>query len=642
MKISEYFFEGIETFKNKKLSKPRDLNLVGNDINYSSKDEKVALSPHTKYLNTYIYLFIVVAFMLLVIGRLFELQILKGDENKALSESNMIRVSNLIAKRGVIYDRNNKILAQNKPAFVLEMNSNICRFIIGDSINACYKELSDLSEYIELDIPKIKEQLEKGFSTVVISKGLNKEQILPIESNLDKFPSISVSVTPIREYPLGEAAAHLIGYTGFDENSKTLSIVGKYGIESYYNDIISGIDGKKVVQVDSSGSSSSTISEIASVPGRDIYLNIDYDVQKRAYEVLKEKATSDDMGANQIKGGAIIAQDPNTGGVIALVSYPSFDPNILSDGSISTEQLTQLNSNPDFPFFDRAISATYPPASTIKMAVAAAALAEGIITPETTIFDKGFIQIGNFIFRNWKLDGHGEVDLRRAIQVSNDTYFYTIGGGFGGIIGLGIERLSKWMMEFGYGNLTGIDLAAESPGFVPYLGYKDWYLGDTYISSIGQGDVLATPLQVNHVTNYFANLGYLVKPKILRSISENKVQGPDIIKRDIVSNEIHKIIRESMLLASQPGGTAYPLYDFSTRFDGVKVAGKTGTAEFGDPTLEQTHAWYTAFAPFENPNISVTVFLEGGGAGSSDAAPLARDVLEVWFSKNPYVASTKE
>ena len=616
----------------KKNSKYKNIlnELIGSDSPLKSKERNLELSESSKKYNLYFFIILCLFTTLLILARSFELQIIKGDENKALAENNRVRILNTLAERGVIYDRNNKIIVQNKPALGLEMNTNICRYIVGNSIEDCLNEANKVSNYIDIDYEKIRQDLESGKSSVLIAANLSKEEVLPIEANLDQFPSISVLVTPLRDYLFADAFAHLIGYVGLDDKSNTPLIVGKSGIERFYNSEISGISGKKIIQVDSRGTSFNVISEIPSVSGKNVTLGIDLDLQLKGYELLKEKVEND----SSIVGGALVAQDPYTGEVLALVSYPSYDPNSLSDGTINDEELSKLNNDPSFPFFNRVISATYPPASTFKRAVASAALAENIISTNTTINDIGFIQIGSFIFRNWKLDGHGLVDLRRAIQVSNDTYFYAIGGGYGDIRGIGIDKLSVWLKKFGYASKTGIDLDGESAGFIPDSSYKDWYLGDTYISSIGQGDVLSTPLQVNHVTNYFANDGYLVRPKVLKYVEGADSFNVEIIDSNIVSPEIHDFIREAMLAASKPGGTGYPLFDFADRFTGVDVAGKTGTAEWGNPDDKLTHAWFTAFAPYDNPSISVTVFLEAGGGGASDAAPIVRDVLEAWFSKD--------
>jgi penicillin-binding protein 2 len=330
--------------------------------------------------------------------------------------------------------------------------------------------------------------------------------------------------------------------------------------------------------------------------------------------------------------GAIVAQDPGTGGVLALVSYPSFDPNTLSEG-LSQEEFNKISQNPAFPFFNRVISATYPPGSVFKMVMASAVLAENLISEHYQINDKGFISVGEFIFRNWKLDGHGLVDLRRALQVSNDTYFYTVGGGYGGVPGLGIEKISEWSKKFGYGSKTGINLQGEEGGFVPDGSYRDWYLGDTYITSIGQGDMLATPLQVNQITSYFANGGYLLKPQIVKKIEGAGETDVEVISQFLISEEAYEIVREGLNLAVSPGGTGYPVYDIPDKFEGVTLGGKTGTSEFGGPDSDETHAWFTVFGPMDKATIALTVFLEGGGEGSHDAAPIARELLDLWFSK---------
>ena len=264
--------------------------------------------------------------------------------------------------------------------------------------------------------------------------------------------------------------------------------------------------------------------------------------------------------------------------------------------------------------------------------MASAVLEEGIVSPYFTINDPGYISVRGYTFRNWKLDGHGEVDLLRAIQVSNDTYFYTVGGGYGGVEGLGIDRIEEWSKKFGFGEKTGIDINGEVSGFVPNGEYKDWYLGDTYITSIGQGDFLATPLQTNMVTSYFANGRELLKPQIVKEAG-GKAYEKKVLARDLVSQRTLGFVREGLRQAVSPGGTGYPVFDFPDVY-GVELAGKTGTSEYIAPNGEEkTHAWFTVWGPLEDAEIVLTVFLEGGGGGSDDAAPIARSLLDYWFSK---------
>ncbi|HDQ88757.1 MAG TPA: hypothetical protein ENN92_01255, partial [candidate division WWE3 bacterium] len=344
--------------------------------------------------------------------------------------------------------------------------------------------------------------------------------------------------------------------------------------------------------------------------------------------------------SKRARAGVVVAQDPKTGGILALVSYPSFDSQKMIS-NITSKELAEMESAGSFPFFNRAIGAGYAPGSTFKLVMGSAILEEKIATPATSIFDTGSISVAGYTFKNWKLDGHGEVNLLRALQVSNDPYFYIMGGGYGDITGLGIERIHKWANQFGFGAKTGIDLPGEITGFVPDADYKDWYLGDTYITSIGQGDFLATPLQVNVMTGFFANGGELLRPLVVKSVegagngaaNGNGQNKKEVIAKDFVSPSTLATVREGVLRAASPGGTGYPVYDFADHHNGVVVAGKTGTSEYIDSNGEYgTHAMFTAWAPYEDPEIVLTVFLEGGGSGAHDAAPVARRLLDYWFS----------
>jgi penicillin-binding protein 2 len=318
-----------------------------------------------------------------------------------------------------------------------------------------------------------------------------------------------------------------------------------------------------------------------------------------------------------------VVQDVKNGEILALVSWPSFDPTPFATG-ISESEYQKLLTDPRRPLFNRAISASFPPGSTFKLVTATAALEEKVITPSTLIDDKGFIAVGSFIFKGWAPEGLGLVNLETAIAKSSDIYFYTVGGGYGSQRGVGVEKLADWARRLGLGAETGIDLVGEVSGLVPDEEWKlaargePWYIGNTYHMSIGQGDVLVTPLQLNNLVVAIANGGTLFKPFLVKDVP------PEILRADVASAETLDLVRQGMRAAASPGGTAYPVYDFK-----VAVAGKTGTSETGGK--EKTHAWFTCFAPFESPEIAVTVFLEEGGEGSHDTAPVARQILENYF-----------
>ena len=589
--------------------------MVGSDTPISSKNNEFVLDEDKKKWR-------IVIFSILIMFTAFVLQIVKGRENFKLAQGNSVKLLSIQAERGVIYDRNNAILVRNKPTFSLELNVELCRN--SSLLTACTEVIDKASSFIKIDRDTVLYEMNSGISNIVLATNLTKSEILPLEANIFNFPSLSISITPLRDYVYGPVLAHLVGYV-----SSGHEIAGKMGIEKSYDKYISGIKGSKVFQTDSTGRSLFILNQTSPVSGQSIKLFLDLELQKKSYELLKKVVDS-----GKAKGGSIVAQDPSTGGILALVSYPSFDPNTLSEG-ISIKEFEKLRSDVRFPFFNRAVSAAYPPGSVFKLVMASGALTEGVVNEYMTINDVGYIQAGKSTFRNWKPGGHGIVNMKRALQVSNDTYFYTVGGGYGGIRGLGIQKIAEWAKKFGYGENTGIDIEGEVAGFVPDAKDRKWYLGDTYITSIGQGDVLSTALQVNNITTYFANGGYIFKPRIVDQIGEMPKYNPQVVAKNLISEKDYELIRSGLNSAVETGGTAYPLFDFSQKHPGIKLAGKTGTAETSNK--DKTHAWFTVFGPYNSENtenkasIALTVFLEDGGSGADNAAPIARQLLDLWF-----------
>jgi penicillin-binding protein 2 len=421
---------------------------------------------------------------------------------------------------------------------------------------------------------------------------ISKNQAIVLEANLPAGRQVP-EVSSARVYLKGETFAHLLGYiSGFE---------GKDGIEKFYQDKLKGKDGKELVEVDATGQKLRVISTVDPIPGENLVLTVDESLQKTAYENLNGKK------------GAIIVTKPSTGEILALVSSPSFNPNIFSDISLPLEERTdgiaKLFSDLNQPIFNRAIAGTYPPGSTFKLVTATAGLETGAIKGDTLIEDTGVLVVGPYKFPNWKwLAGggvEGMLNVSGAIQKSNDIFFYQVGER------TGIDNLMSWARIFGLGAKLGVDLPGEVSGLVQKT--PDWYLGDTYHWAIGQGDLLVTPLQDNTWTNVIANGGKLCVPH---------VYGPAKCHDLGIKKETIDLIKKGMMAACSPGGTGYPLFDFTPQ-----VYCKTGTAEFG--TQDKTHAWFTAFSG----DISITVLVEGAGEGSDVAAPIARKIFEKWFSK---------
>ncbi|MBI4067489.1 hypothetical protein HY407_03825 [Candidatus Gottesmanbacteria bacterium] len=454
-----------------------------------------------------------------------------------------------------------------------------------------------------------------------------------------------------REYIYGNTFAHVLGYTGevsADElrllNSRLPAslvykggdAIGKSGIEKYYEDKIRGIDGKELLEVDAKGEYIRNLGQVAPIPGGNIHLSLDLGLAKVASAAMEGKK------------GAIVASIPQSGEILVLYSSPSFDPNAFARAADVHLVLQDKN----MPLFNRAIGGIYPPGSTYKIITAVGGLETGAIKKYTKYEDVGVIVIGPYKFPNWYFLQYGKkegmVDIVSAIKRSNDIYFYKAGEA------LGVDRLVSWSRRFGLGKSLGIDIEGEEEGVVPDGGWKkktrgeSWFLGDTYHLSIGQGDLLVTPLQVNSWTNVIAGDGKLCRPYLLSDLS-------NLCKTLNIKKETIELVREGMRQACSPGGTGWPLFGFKIANSKLKIdnldfmetiesttsakpmveiatACKTGTAEFGDPQ-NKTHAWFTIFAPVHNPQISITVLVESGGEGSSVAAPIAKKMLEEWFGR---------
>jgi len=541
-------------------------------------------------------LILVVAAMLLV-GRLFFLQVIKGSSYRNLSDSNRTRTIPIHAPRGIIFDRNGVPLVFNVPGF---------REIDGDKTKLIGKD-----EALKL-----------------ISEG---------KTNLE--------VDSLRGYPYGEATTHVLGYIGqiSEEELKQKQfadyrggdLIGKIGVEREYESMLRGVDGKELVEVNSMGKIIRKLGQTDPIPGENITLTLDSALQVKIFEATK-----------YMKKGAVIVSDPQ-GEILAMVSRPSFDPNLFTMGegyvpnansaykSISQIILDSENQ----PLLNRAIGGVYPPGSTFKLIVAAAGLEDKVIDKNFQIEDTGILKLGAFSFGNWYFLQYGrtdgEVNIVKAIQRSNDIFFYKLAEM------VGVDRLSSFAEKFGLGKRLGIDLAGEQTGTVPTEEWKkkvigeNWYLGDTYHYGIGQGFLLTTPLQVNGWTQAVANGGLIYKPHVLFSKTVFKTQK--FLSEDTVS-----LIKQGMVEACSTGGVAWPLFDFKVPVSAqasagkvgksVSLACKTGTAQHGGEDT-MPHAWITLFAPSDNPQIIVTVLSEDSGEGSNVAAPIAKQILEEWFGR---------
>ena len=516
--------------------------------------------------------FLVLTFGLLL-TRLFYLTLVLGDDFQERAQENRIIKEKLVAPRGVIYDRRHQPLAENKP-FYQQGNEEISR-----------------EKYL---------QLKAGDS--------------------------SAQLFYRRYYPLANGAVHLLGYLGQADEAEIKNEknecqyysgdwVGQSGVEKKYDCSLRGEDGFRLLEVNIDGEVSREVGRVKPQAGKDIVLSIDKAIQLKAAELLSGKK------------GAIIVAQPQTGRLLAIVSSPSFDPNIFTFER-DEQKITHLLVDDNKPFLDRAISARFPPGSIFKIVSGLAALEEKKITAETKIEDIGVLQIGKYQYSNWYFTQYGKTEgslnLVEAIKRSNDIFFYRLGGY------LGEKGLVRWAKEFDLDKKSGIDLPAELAGFIPTAAWKKrmtgqpWFLGNSYHLAIGQGDLALTPLSVNVLTNVIANGGEICSPRVAKTI--NAFCHAINAKKEYID-----LIKEGMRQACSKGGTAFPFFDFE--IDGKKdqVACKTGTAEF-DISQGKTHAWFSVFAPIESPEISVTVFLEAGGEGSRDAAPIAKEILQDFFT----------
>lgn len=578
-------------------------------------------------------------------GRLWQLQISQGSTLRVAAEENRIRLKPIHASRGVLYDRNGALLLRNVPNLSLEMVP--ADLPAGDTLRAeatgialLLREEPEafLTEIEKLLADDVRRYRSYTYKPRTVREHLSydvAQQLLLRERDL---PGFHVETTAMREYLAGAAFSQVLGYTGrvteeeIQKNSEhpytPTDDVGKLGLERAYEQTLRGRDGTKQVEVDALGKELRVVASEPPVPGNDLTLSIDVGLQRQAQEALEAS-----MAGHDATGGAAVAVDPRSGEILALATAPTFENNLFTAG-LSREAYETLVQDERRPLFNRATGGQYPPGSTIKPLIASAALQEGVVTAATTILSTGGIGIGRWFFPDWKAGGHGSTDVKKAIAQSVNTYFYTVGGGTETFTGLGVARIARYLGLFGLGSPTTIDFDTEAKGFVPSPAWKEqakkerWYVGDTYHLAIGQGDVLVTPLQMAMATAAIANGGALYQPHLVRSVAapggEPAAIGPTIRRQDFVAPEHLKAVREGMREAVI-SGSARALQSLP-----VPAAGKTGTAQFG--TKKRTHAWFISFAPFENPEIAIAVILEGGGQGHEAALPVAKQMLQWYFS----------
>lgn len=572
--------------------------------------------------------------ILLFLGVIFRVGLLmwgQGGNLRAVAEDNRTLVTALPSHRGVLRDKNGIILAENIPVFILTidprpfLDQNLDReAIFGEAAKVLNLPVDNLiSAWIYAQDKK---------RIVSVSGNVEYQNALAFISRAKNFPGLSVTLSERRHYLTADipSLSHVIGYTGplsgeeyeqlSDEGYQVTDHLGKVGIESQYEPVLRGTYGSEEAEVDAKGRPTRILSRREPIDGLDLTLTIDARLQAYTETVLSER-----LKDAPSKRAAVVALDPSTGAVRALVSYPGFDANAFTEG-IDLASYEALAQNEDAPLFPRAVSGSYPSGSTIKPIFASAALTEGIVAPETTFLSTGGLSLGDRFFPDWRPGGHGYTNVYHAIADSVNTFFYMIGGGTEQFAGLGLESLVEYANLFGLGRATGIDLPVESSGFLPSKAWKlsakgePWYIGDTYNVSIGQGDVLVTPLQIARATAAIAAGGLLPTPYVVER-SDRALASPRII-----SDEVATVVRDAMR-QTVTDGTARQLKDIP-----VAVAGKTGTAQWSS-TLHP-HSWFTGFAPFDNPDLVITVLVEQGG-DLNLATPIAHDILAWYYAQRP-------
>ncbi len=632
-------------FKKRKKFVSRDFDIespleyISTDTDFEFEDDEQGFNPEE---NDKKILWLVIGFLLAVLfSRTFYLQVVKGSYYREVAENNRVREVVVKAPRGVIRDRHGEVLARNIPSFEvvfvplhLPEDESKWRIIIGKLKELLGSDFDSDEVFAQmLDVSKSDRR------SYLIQKNIDRDKAFEIIERSGEFPGIYIGKTARREYVDGEIFSKVIGYDGkitkeeLEHNPQYLmtDYIGKSGVEYTYEKQLHGSHGLMRFEVDAVGNIKEDLGEVNPVSGDELILHIDAKLQKEITKIAKETLESNEDAT----GIAVVVINPQDGGVRALVSLPSFDNNMFARGISNTEYSSLINDK-NKPLLNRVIKGEYPPGSTYKIMMAAAALEEGIITEKTKINCGGAIHVGAWAFPDWK--AHGITDVRKAIAQSCDVFFYATAGGWGDIQGLGIERMEIYAKKFGYGSPTGIDLPGEGDGNVPSGDWKlkrfgeKWYIGDSYHAGIGQGYVIATPIQIANSISIIANGGKFIKPQLVDKINhadthEEEILEPEIINKQVVSENTVRIVREGMRdTVYSDGGSGASLRSLD-----VESAGKTGTAQFGNE--DKLHAWYASFAPFENPELVMIVLVEGGGEGHSWAVPITKDIYEWYFDR---------
>ncbi|MBS1185144.1 MAG: peptidoglycan glycosyltransferase [Proteobacteria bacterium] len=580
-----------------------------------------------------------------LLAREFYLQVVQHEHYIQRAESNRISLVPTAPNRGLILDRNDQILAENYSAYTLEVTR-----VQTHDLEATLAEVGKLIEITPGQLRRFRRLLTESheFETVPLKSKLSDEEVAILAANRYRLPGIEVKARLFRNYQAGPGMAHVVGFigrindrdlkrlreSGREQNYKGSVHIGKTGLEQSYETLLHGRTGFDQMETDASGRAVRMLSRIPPVPGKDLRLHLDLGLQ-----AVAEHAFGDFLGG-------LVALDPNTGGVLALVSRPGFDPNLFIDG-VDPDTWKELNESAERPMVNRALRGIYPPGSTIKPFMALAGLELGVRKPTDSIADPGYFSLPNsrHQFRDWKRGGHGSVDLRKSIAQSCDIYYYRLA------VEMGIDRMHDYLAKFGLGERSGIDLEGESPGLLPSRDWKQrrwkkaWYPGETVIAGIGQGYHLTTPLQLATATAMLANGGKRIEPRLVQAVRDPLSHvwqlQPTVARGQVAITPAHlAAVREGMMDVMRPGGTA------SAAAAGAPytIAGKTGTAQvvgikqgarYDESRVarqHRDHALFIAYAPAEDPKIAVAVMVENGGHGGSTAAPIARAVFDYYLT----------
>ena len=564
---------------------------------------------------------VILFIFLVILIRVGWLQIVEGEKFLRLSQTARLRLIPLANPRGLIVDRNERVIADNTASFSIG--------VIPESLENPEKTLLKLkSIFPDIDLRKAEVKIKKvknPFRPVVLKEGIDISKVTYIEERGEEFPSVVILSQPVRSYPYGKLLSHIVGYLGeVNKNElKNLSflgveagdLVGKMGIEEVYNSYLQGEKGGRQVEVDVYGRVLKTIFQKDPLPGDTVYLTIDVNIQKIAREEMGDRK------------GVVIIANPYTGEILSMLSLPSFDPNLFARG-ISDEKWLELSRNPENPLENRAVRGEYPPASTFKIVLVTAALETGKATPSTKFYCPGYYKIGKRIFKCWKKEGHGWLNLKDALIHSCDVYFYQLG------LKLGVKNIIHYARLFGLGKPTGIDLGSEKRGFLPTPEWKEklykevWYPGDTANLSIGQGYILVTPIQMLGLISAVANGGYLIRPHLVKKIVDKNGNTifnftPEKVKKIPISKSTLEFLHEA-LAGVVKRGTGWRAANKV-----VKIAGKTGTAQLaGD---KNPHNWFIGYAPADNPKLSIVVLVENKEEEISIAPQIAGRILSRIF-----------